>query len=87
MTLCKNAAVISYGSQADAILTTARRAPDAAPADQVLVALPKPDYRLEPTALGRPGDARTCSPGFMLSAEVIPIRCCACRIEKFTPRR
>jgi acyl-CoA dehydrogenase len=68
--LCKNAAVISYGAEADAILTTARRSPEAAPADQVLVAFPKSDYRLEPTAqwdaMGMRG---TCSAGFMLSAE------------------
>jgi acyl-CoA dehydrogenase len=71
--LRKNAAVISYGAEADAILTTARRSPEAAAADQVLVVFAKSDYRLEPTAqwdaMGMRG---TCSAGFMLSAEGEP---------------
>ena len=66
--LTKNAAVMSYGAEADAILTTARRSPDAAASDQVLVALAKGDYRLERTmewdAMGMRG---TCSAGFMLA--------------------
>jgi acyl-CoA dehydrogenase len=69
----KNAAVISYGAEADAILTTARRSPDAGAADQVLVAFAKGDYRLERTvewdALGMRG---TCSAGFMLAASGEP---------------
>ena len=68
MSLAKNATVISYGAEADAIVTTARRAPDAAPSDQVLVALLKKDYRLESLsgwdALGMRG---TCSAGFALA--------------------
>lgn len=66
--LSKRATVVSYGAQADGILTTARRAVDAPPSDQVLVALAKEDYRLERTAdwdaLGMRG---TCSTGVMLS--------------------
>lgn len=46
-TLVKNATVMSYGAQADAIVATARRTPDAPPTDQVLVAIVKEDYRLE----------------------------------------
>jgi acyl-CoA dehydrogenase len=69
MSLEKNASVISYGMEADAILTTARRSPDAAASDQVLVALLKEDYRLERLsgwdALGMRG---TCSAGFVLKA-------------------
>jgi acyl-CoA dehydrogenase len=69
MSLAKNATVISYGAEADAIVTTARRAPDSAPSDQVLVALLKKDYRLEPLSgwdtLGMRG---TCSAGFELKA-------------------
>jgi acyl-CoA dehydrogenase len=69
MSLEKNATVISYGMEADAILTTARRSPDAAASDQVLVALLKEDYRLERLsgwdALGMRG---TCSAGFVLKA-------------------
>lgn len=68
--LTKNAAVMSYGAEADAILTTARRSPQAEAADQVLVAFVKGDYRLERggawDALGMRG---TCSAGFVLTAE------------------
>jgi acyl-CoA dehydrogenase len=65
--LTKSATVMSYGEQADAILTTARRSPDAAASDQVLVAFAKEDYQLEPImnwdTLGMRG---TCSSGFAL---------------------
>jgi len=65
--LTKSATVMSYGEQADAILTTARRSADAAFSDQVLVAFMKKDYQLEPIAnwdtLGMRG---TCSSGFTL---------------------
>ena len=67
MSLEKNATVMSYGAEADAILTTARRSPEGAPSDQVLVALLKEDCRLERIsgwdALGMRG---TCSAGFAL---------------------
>jgi acyl-CoA dehydrogenase len=67
--LVKNATVVSYGQQADAILTTARRSPDSPPSDQILVAFMKKDYQLEQIAgwdtLGMRG---TCSPGVMLNA-------------------
>jgi acyl-CoA dehydrogenase len=73
MSLAKNATVISYGAEADAIVTTARRAPDSAPSDQVLVALLKKDYRLESLsgwdALGMRG---TCSAGFGLTGTGAP---------------
>ena len=73
MSLEKNATVMSYGAEADAILTTARRAPDGAASDQVLVALLKNDYRLERLsgwdALGMRG---TCSAGFVLKASGEP---------------
>jgi acyl-CoA dehydrogenase len=69
MALAKSATVVSYGAQADAILTTARRSADAPPSDQILVALVKEDYQLEQIvgwdALGMRG---TCSTGFMLKA-------------------
>ncbi len=68
LSLVKNATVMSYGVQADAILTTARRSPQALASDQVLVALLKDDYRLEPImdwdTLGMRG---TCSSGFTLT--------------------
>ena len=47
MSLVKNATVMSYGAEADGILITARRTPESAPSDQVLVALVKGDYELE----------------------------------------
>jgi len=66
----KNATVISYGSYADAILVTARRAPDAASSDQVLAVVLKEQVTLECTTdwdtLGMRG---TCSEGFILKAE------------------
>src|SRR5580698_9079528 len=66
----RQATVISYAEAADGILTTARRSPEAASTDQVLVALLKPDYKLNRLngwdALGMRG---TCSEGFSLVAE------------------
>ena len=47
--LMRAATVVSYGEQADAIVTTARRGPEAAPSDQVLVVFAREDYRLDPT--------------------------------------
>ncbi|WFP66205.1 acyl-CoA dehydrogenase family protein [Mesorhizobium sp. WSM4904] len=68
--LTKEATVISYGNYADAILATARRAPDAASSDQVMVVIPADGNRtLERTSvwdtLGMRG---TCSDGFHLVA-------------------
>jgi acyl-CoA dehydrogenase len=69
ITVEKSATVVSYGAQADGIVTTARRAPDAPGSDQVLVAFTKKDYFLERgsdwDALGMRG---TCSAGFLLKA-------------------
>lgn len=68
-TLEKDATVISYGVHADAILVTSRRAPDAAPPDQVMTAVTRDQYTLEKTTgwdtLGMRG---TCSEGFKLRA-------------------
>lgn len=68
-TLEKAATTVSYGAHADALLVTARRAPDAAASDQVLVYLERADYTLTPSSnwdtLGMRG---TCSPGGQLSA-------------------
>jgi acyl-CoA dehydrogenase len=68
--LTKEATVISYGNYADAILATARRAPDAASSDQIMVVIPNDANRtLERTSvwdtLGMRG---TCSDGFHLEA-------------------
>jgi acyl-CoA dehydrogenase len=69
ITLERRATVISYGANADAIVTTARRTTDAAASDQVLVAFLKEDYSLDPLiewdTLGMRG---TCSAGFTLRA-------------------
>lgn len=66
----KDATTGSYCAQADAILVTARRAPDAAGTDQVLALIDRNSRRLTQTgtwdALGMRG---TCSPGFRLEAE------------------
>ena len=66
----KHATVISYGADADGILVTARRTPDAPASDQVIVAVLKDDCRLEETVgwdtLGMRG---TCSMGYRLFAD------------------
>lgn len=70
VTLDRAATVMSYGAQADAIVTTARRSPEAAASDQVLAVFLKGDYALGPSGgwntLGMRG---TCSGGFALKAE------------------
>jgi acyl-CoA dehydrogenase len=77
--LQRQATVISYGAAADGILTTARRSPEAASTDQVLVAFLKEDYQLKRLngwdALGMRG---TCSEGFTLVAtgaaeQILPV--------------
>jgi acyl-CoA dehydrogenase len=74
----RRATVISYGAYADGIVTTARRAADAEPTDQVMVAFLKSDYTLTRLqgwhTLGMRG---TCSEGYTLKAagsadQVIP---------------
>jgi acyl-CoA dehydrogenase len=78
ISLVRNATVISYGAQADGIVTIARRDGDAAGSDQVLLAITKGDYTLERSVewetLGMRG---TCSAGFELkfkgsSAQIFP---------------
>jgi acyl-CoA dehydrogenase len=77
--LVRDASVISYGAQADAIVTTARRNAEADSADQVLVVFEKKNYALETTGgwdtLGMRG---TCSCGFSLKAvgssdQILPV--------------
>jgi acyl-CoA dehydrogenase len=69
-TLEKKAPVISYGLEADAILVTCRRGPDAKSSDQVHVVVEKDQTELEQIAgwdtLGFRG---TCSLGFVLRAK------------------
>jgi acyl-CoA dehydrogenase len=68
--LVRDASVISYGAEADAIVTTARRASDAANSDQVLAVFRRQDYTLKETqtwdTLGMRG---TRSVGYLLNAE------------------
>ena len=67
--LRKQTPVISYGVHADAILTTARRTPDSAPSDQVLVICEKKGYTLEQTSTWNTlGFRGTSSSGFVLDA-------------------
>ena len=71
-TVCKQAPVISYGAEAEDILLTARRAPDAPASDQVLVLVLALDgeYTLEQfNEWDTVGFRGTCSPGFTLTAE------------------
>src|SRR5450631_1580146 len=69
VTLERKATVISYAAEADGVVTTARRAADAAGSDQVLLVLLKADYTLERLqswdTLGMRG---THSEGFTLRA-------------------
>lgn len=66
----KDATVISYGAEADAILITSRAHKDAAPSDQVMTVFLKDQYTLERThvwdTLGMRG---TCSDGFLFKGE------------------
>ncbi|MDB4990748.1 MAG: acyl-CoA dehydrogenase [Myxococcaceae bacterium] len=67
--LRKDGTVVSYGEQADDLLITVRRAPDAPSSDQALVLVPRNDCTMERTGswdtLGMRG---TCSPGYILTA-------------------
>lgn len=87
----KFAPVISYGRYADSILLTARRSPESAPNDQVMVLCRPPGVLLEPTnewnALGFRG---TCSSGFRVVAEgdedsVLPVPFGVISAETNTP--
>ncbi|TBR29794.1 MAG: acyl-CoA dehydrogenase, partial [Reyranella sp.] len=78
-TLVKQAPVISYGEESDAILVTARRTAQSPPSDQVIVVVPRSGVELQPqetwNTLGMRG---TCSRGYRLTAEgemsqVIPV--------------
>jgi acyl-CoA dehydrogenase len=69
ITLLRRATVMSYGAEADGIVTTARRSADAAASDQVLIVFLKSDYALEPLVswdtLGMRG---TSSTGYVIRA-------------------
>ncbi|MGV8937224.1 MAG: acyl-CoA dehydrogenase family protein [Allorhizobium sp.] len=66
----KDASVISYGSEADAIMVTSRGHKDAAPSDQVMTVFVKGQYSLERTHIwDTMGMRGTCSDGFLFKAE------------------
>jgi acyl-CoA dehydrogenase len=68
-TLEKDALAISYGDYADAIVATARREPDTAETDQVLVLARKADLELTPLSTWDTTGLRgTCSNSFRLRA-------------------
>lgn len=67
-TLTKQASALSYGSDADVILATARAHPDAAQGEQVLVVLDRGDFDLEPgSAWDAMGMRGTGSGAFVLN--------------------
>lgn len=66
----KEAPVVSYGGQADAIVVTARRDPESASTDQVMVLCAAPDVALAPlNGWDVMGFRGTCSSGFRILAE------------------
>ncbi len=79
ISLDRDSTVISYGAQADAIVTTARRSAEAIGSDQVLVVLLRDQYALTPgQAWDTLGMRGTCSRGFGLRArasaeQVLPV--------------
>lgn len=79
VTLDRAATVMSYGAQADGIVTTARRDAEGAASDQALVVFLKDDYTLTPTGGWQTFGMRgTCSSGFALkaagsAAQVLPV--------------
>jgi acyl-CoA dehydrogenase len=80
VTLERAATVISYGAQADGVVTVARRSAEAGPSDQVLCVFLREDYTLERLSgwetLGMRG---TCSSGFRLVARGRPEQVLAAR--------
>jgi acyl-CoA dehydrogenase len=69
----KKAPTVSYGAYADDLFVTLRRDPGAEPSDQVVVLARKDQTTLEPTGSWDPlGMRGTCSPGYLVSAEVAP---------------
>lgn len=69
-TLVKDATTVSYGAHAADMLITCRRAPDAAPSDQVLVLVRQGDYKLEQKgSWDTMGMRGTQSPPFLVTCE------------------
>jgi acyl-CoA dehydrogenase len=69
--LVKQATTVSYGAEADLILVTARRSPDAAPSDQILAAFLAEQAQLTQTSQWNPMGMRgTSSPGFRIEGTI-----------------
>jgi acyl-CoA dehydrogenase len=65
----KQAPTVSYGGEADDLLTTLRRSPDAEPGDQVVVLTRAGQFELEQQGTWDPlGMRGTCSPGYVVRA-------------------
>lgn len=77
--LAKEGCLISYGAQADAILITARRSPDAPASDQVMAVMTRDQYALEKSGgWNTMGMRGTCSDNFTFSGrapveQIIPL--------------
>jgi acyl-CoA dehydrogenase len=68
----KQAPTVSYGEYADDLFVTLRRNPEAEPSDQVIVLAHKDQVELEQTGTWDPlGMRGTCSPGFVVSGELL----------------
>ncbi len=84
--LQKDAAVISYGQYADAILITSRAHADAASSDQVMTVFLKDQYTLELTqgwdTLGMRG---TCSEGYIFKGEAPAEQIFPSRLPRLQP--
>ncbi len=87
LAFARAATVMSYGAEADGIVTTARRDAEAGAGDQALVVFMKEDYRLTPTGgwdtLGMRG---TRSAGFSLAAEAGEEQILPVGYDKIHPR-
>jgi acyl-CoA dehydrogenase len=87
----KQAPTVSYGSQADAFLTTVRRGPEAEPGDQVAVLTRRDQMELAPQGTWDPlGMRGTCSPGFEVEAsctvdQILPVPFATISAETMTP--
>lgn len=81
------ATVMSYGAEADAIVSTARRTEQSIASDQALVVLLKPDYALAPTgAWNTLGMRGTSSGGFALAAKGSPDQVLPTGYDKIHPQ-
>lgn len=87
LAFARAATVMSYGAEADGIVTTARRDADASATDQALVVFLKDDYKLTPTGgwdtLGMRG---TSSAGFALAAEASEAQILPVGYDKIHPQ-